>query len=297
LHAPDKEIFMKLWSVSNIGKRVTLLGFLAVSVWLLTGTQANGQAATSPATSTAPTKATIQAAQKRLLALGYQCGAADGVMGARAIAALKKFQADHILPVTGQLDRKTLDALNAEGKKAPSVSTKRDKDAVAVEKYEPSPKTAAQSAPKPALSEQAGCLCNFDEAKKQLSLIPWDKEDKKWNFDHPLEFNYEDSTTFEANGKATIEEIRNGKPLKSAHFHGMSFDGSSVSFDTTPFEITTLSGCIGRLAEVYWDRQDGTPLARRIELPYLLGGMSMAGMGGNDGAQSAYNADDNCPCK
>ena len=33
-------------------------------------------------------------------------------MGARAIAALRKFQADHSLPVTGQLDGNTLDALN-----------------------------------------------------------------------------------------------------------------------------------------------------------------------------------------
>jgi peptidoglycan hydrolase-like protein with peptidoglycan-binding domain len=32
-------------------------------------------------------------------------------MGARAIAALKKFQSDHGLPATGQLDRETLDAL------------------------------------------------------------------------------------------------------------------------------------------------------------------------------------------
>jgi hypothetical protein len=57
---------------------------------------------------------TVQAAQGRLLALGYQSGAADGVMGAKAIAALKKFQADHGLSATGQLDRKTLEALNAE---------------------------------------------------------------------------------------------------------------------------------------------------------------------------------------
>jgi peptidoglycan hydrolase-like protein with peptidoglycan-binding domain len=104
---------MILWSASSLGKRVSLLGVLAVSVWLLTGTPANGQAATAPATSTAAAKKTIQGAQERLLALGYQPGAADGVMGAKAIAALKKFQSDHSLPVTGQLDRKTLDALNA----------------------------------------------------------------------------------------------------------------------------------------------------------------------------------------
>jgi peptidoglycan hydrolase-like protein with peptidoglycan-binding domain len=99
---------MILWSASSIGKRVSLLGVLALSVWLLTGTHANGQAPTTPATSTAAAKKTIQAAQERLLALGYQPGATDGVMGSKAIAALKKFQADHSLPVTGQLDRKTI---------------------------------------------------------------------------------------------------------------------------------------------------------------------------------------------
>ena len=104
---------MFLWRASSIGKRVSLLGVLAVSVWLLTGTPANGQVATASAAPTAAAKKTIQAAQERLLVLGYQPGAADGVMGAKGIAALKKFQADRSLPITGQLDRKTLDALDA----------------------------------------------------------------------------------------------------------------------------------------------------------------------------------------
>lgn len=105
---------MILWSASSIGKRVSFLGVLAVSVWLLAGTPANGQAPTAPATSTAATKKTIRTAQERLLALGYQPGSADGVMGAKATAAVKKFQSEHSLPVTGKLDRKTLDALNAQ---------------------------------------------------------------------------------------------------------------------------------------------------------------------------------------
>ena len=123
---------MILWSASRVGKRGSLLSVLAVSVWLLTGTPTNGQAATAPAASAAPTKTTVQAAQKRLLALGYQPGAADGVMGAKAIAALKKFQSDHNLPATGVLDPKTTDALNAanassDNKPMPSaVSTNKN---------------------------------------------------------------------------------------------------------------------------------------------------------------------------
>lgn len=66
---------------------------------------------TAPATSTAASKKVVQGAQERLQALGYQPGSADGVMGTKAIAALKKFQSDHGLPATGVLDRKTLDTL------------------------------------------------------------------------------------------------------------------------------------------------------------------------------------------
>jgi hypothetical protein len=57
-------------------------------------------------------------------------------MGARAIAALKKFQSDHALPVTGQLDGKTLDALNAPPPEPAGVQTQSPEKAVSVEKYE-----------------------------------------------------------------------------------------------------------------------------------------------------------------
>ena len=113
---------MVLWSVSSIGKRVSFLCLLVVSVWLLTGTPANGQAATVPATSTAATKKAIQGAQERLQALGYQPGSTDGVMGAKTAAALKKFQSDRGLSATGILDRKTKDALSA-GNTAAKSST------------------------------------------------------------------------------------------------------------------------------------------------------------------------------
>jgi hypothetical protein len=72
---------------------------------------AQGQVA-ALATSTAVAKKTIQAAQERLQALGYQPGLADGVMGATANAALKKFQSDRGLSADAVLDRKTMDALN-----------------------------------------------------------------------------------------------------------------------------------------------------------------------------------------
>jgi len=80
---------------------------------------------TAPATSITAAKKTIQAAQERLQALGYQPGVADGMMGSKAVAGLKKFEADRGLPVTGVLDQKTLRALGvgSTSKSVPSAPT------------------------------------------------------------------------------------------------------------------------------------------------------------------------------
>lgn len=79
---------------------------------------------TAPAASTGATKNTIQEAQERLQALGYQPGPTDGVMGTRATAALKRFQSDHGLTASGALDQKTLAALNARREVAAAEPTK-----------------------------------------------------------------------------------------------------------------------------------------------------------------------------
>lgn len=64
-------------------------------------------------TSTAPEQGDVRAAQKRLAELGYKVGPADGVAGPKTHAGIADFQRDHSLPVTGQLDRPTLAALES----------------------------------------------------------------------------------------------------------------------------------------------------------------------------------------
>lgn len=157
---------MFLWSASNVAKRISFLGVLAVSVWLQTYASASGQAANAPAASTAPRKTTIQAAQQRLLALGYQPGVADGVMGPKAIAALKKFQSDHSLPATGQLDRKTVEALNAEDAKAPNASA--NKDTATEEEYEPVYGLNVQFVPAITSMSQQGRMTDEDAANGHI---------------------------------------------------------------------------------------------------------------------------------
>jgi len=69
-------------------------------------------------------KKAIQEAQQRLQVLGYEPGSVDGSMGARTIAALKKFQADDGLAVTGVLDQKTLAALTSTNPAGPLPAAK-----------------------------------------------------------------------------------------------------------------------------------------------------------------------------
>jgi len=51
--------------------------------------------------------------QSRLLALGYEVGVADGLMGPKTREALRAFQGDRGLPATGRPDEATLEALFA----------------------------------------------------------------------------------------------------------------------------------------------------------------------------------------
>ncbi|GAB4350163.1 MAG: hypothetical protein Kow006_12620 [Gammaproteobacteria bacterium] len=68
-------------------------------------------AAARPVSSAVLSREEIRTAQTRLNRLGYEAGAADGLMGRKTREAIRGFQADNKLPVTGNLDSQTLDAL------------------------------------------------------------------------------------------------------------------------------------------------------------------------------------------
>ena len=54
---------------------------------------------------------TVYELQDRLAALGYKPGTVDGVLGPRTVDALKKFQSDKNLAVTGTINAETIRAL------------------------------------------------------------------------------------------------------------------------------------------------------------------------------------------
>jgi photosystem II stability/assembly factor-like uncharacterized protein len=57
----------------------------------------------------------VKRAQAALLVAGYDVGKTDGIAGTRTVGAIRKFQGDKRLPVTGQLDVTTLIALGLAG--------------------------------------------------------------------------------------------------------------------------------------------------------------------------------------
>jgi len=57
---------------------------------------------------------TIYAAQKKLEELGYDPGKADGIRGKKTVTAIKLFQEDSGLPVTGRLDSQTVAKLSTQ---------------------------------------------------------------------------------------------------------------------------------------------------------------------------------------
>ncbi len=69
---------------------------------------------------------TILEAQQALSGLGYNLGEPDGKAGAATTSAIKRFQTDRHLPVTGKLDVITLAALGVSGGSGPSTGAKSD---------------------------------------------------------------------------------------------------------------------------------------------------------------------------
>ena len=82
------------------------------------------------------TPAQIQQAQARLKALGLDPGPVDGVLGAQTEAALRAYQQQRGLPVSGQLDAATLQALLATGAGPEAVQEAQTPRAVPQERPE-----------------------------------------------------------------------------------------------------------------------------------------------------------------
>ena len=105
-------------------------------VWAVEKTKAPAQKATKSKTTkstaavkrrTGPTlKETITQAQEALKAAGYQLGEPDGKSGPATTTAIKKFQGDRHLPVTGKLDSITLAALGVGKGSDPAAAERSD---------------------------------------------------------------------------------------------------------------------------------------------------------------------------
>ncbi|HEX7316053.1 MAG TPA: peptidoglycan-binding protein [Pyrinomonadaceae bacterium] len=76
----------------------------------------NGASVASPTVAARPKpNDVVKRAQEALNLAGYEVGKPDGVAGTRTVAALRRYQTDKSIPVTGQFDAATLAALGLAG--------------------------------------------------------------------------------------------------------------------------------------------------------------------------------------
>lgn len=76
----------------------------------------DGSSVAAPTSTPRPTPNDgVKRAQEALSLAGYNVGAPDGIAGTRTVTALRKFQADKGIPVTGNFDTSTLGALGLAG--------------------------------------------------------------------------------------------------------------------------------------------------------------------------------------
>jgi len=72
--------------------------------------------ATPPQSSAKPPDDLVRLVQEALERAGYEIGVPDGQLGPRTVAAIKRFQTDRYLAVTGQLDETTIAALGVSNR-------------------------------------------------------------------------------------------------------------------------------------------------------------------------------------
>lgn len=101
---------------------------------------------TSATTSSALSPATIKALQEALNKQGIAVKT-DGVLSEETRAAIKKYQSQHHLPVTGEADKATLDKLGVATTGATPASTTASSQTAATEGAGPSTQDQAQSSP------------------------------------------------------------------------------------------------------------------------------------------------------
>lgn len=77
-------------------------------------------------------KATVKKVQEALNKQGYDCGTPDGIMGKKTKAAIKEYQADHDLKVTGTINSKLLNSLNVKAVKDTAKTDSSKKKEVVV---------------------------------------------------------------------------------------------------------------------------------------------------------------------
>jgi Putative peptidoglycan binding domain len=125
--------------------------------------------------------------QQRLVELGYDAGAADGLLGPKTGAALRAFQSDRGLPVTGRPDDTTLRALFANvPSAAPADAGNPDGGAPSLEAVPLKPVQVAPLAPLPSEAPHEGPTAEFALTVRPDEISPSARTDRAVPLPEPV---------------------------------------------------------------------------------------------------------------
>jgi len=123
----------------------------------------------------------IKAIQNRLVDLGYGVGEVDGLLGPRTRAALRAFQGDRGLPVTGLPDGTTQDALfAAEAPDAAAAASTPNDDPPRLDAVPLGPVRVEPLAPLVEVSPHEGLATFLSPGEKLAETRPPVRKDRKW---------------------------------------------------------------------------------------------------------------------
>lgn len=107
---------------------------------------------------------------------------------------------------------------------------------------------------------QRCCVCDLDEKKESIKVIPWNKDDKKWEEQYAQWVYYSDKTKIMS---ITIEALKKGEVARK--------EVTLMSYFVK--EIKKVSDLVGNILELKWNDETGNRVLTEMELvPVTRGG-------------------------
>ena len=143
-----------------------------------------------------------------------------------------------------------------------------------------------------------GCICEIDQAKQTLSIMPWDSKTKSLDSNNIQLFIYADSTSIIGVNTIRVADFKAGKVLKGIKIEKMEVDnnGQISKIVGTPIDIRELSKLTGRKATISWVNKEDKRLCEKIKLAHNFPRESFSATTSLETGRSQVIMSNQCEC-